>query len=259
MQDANEYDRQFLPMLGNSDPDEEFLLRYRHTTLKTICRRSEDCEQRMEHEAGWNDMVHAPLLADALEGHSSVRFRNITACRIRDMFRDPDPSLGESKVDYGMFLNAPVVDGERLRSRLGNVPITHFGLSDEAPTPLAVSIETKSATADSLTGSTELASWVRAHLRHLEVVRESLRAMRGSAEDAHTLPLPTLPLVFARGHEWRVDIATRHNGKTFIYGSIAIGDSSSFAGCYRVSAAIRRLADWAAADLARWWSDALGG
>ena len=155
-----------------------------------------------------------------------------------------------------MFLNSPAVDTEALRSRLGAVPVTHFGLSDNAPTPLAISIETKSNAADKLTGSTQLANWVRAHFRHLEVARDVLRAGRRASGEAPALP--ALPLVFAMGSEWHVHIAYRREGKTVIYQSVAIGDTTTLHGCYRISAAIRRLAQWAILDLAAWWSEALG-
>ncbi|KAK3303499.1 uncharacterized protein B0T15DRAFT_540386 [Chaetomium strumarium] len=125
---------------------------------------------------------------------------------------------------------------------------------------MAVSIVTKNAGPDVLTGSIQLATWVRAHFRHLEIARDSLRAIRGSAqEDTNTLPLPALPLVSAFGSKWRADVATRREGKTFVYHSIFIGDSHTLAGCYQISTAIRRLADWAVADLAKWWLDALKG
>ncbi|KXX76198.1 hypothetical protein MMYC01_201553 [Madurella mycetomatis] len=209
--DPNKDEQLFLPHehegAGNGDYDDQhFLLRYRHATLQNVCEQSRICEARMEHEAGWNELVHSPILSDALRGQSSVHFRNITACRVRHTFRDPDPDIGESKIDYGIFLNSPAVDTESLRARLGSVPVTHIGLSDNAPTPLAISIETKSAAADKLTGSTQLATWVRAHFRHLEVVSEILRA--GNCASWEESTLPALPLVLVLGTQWvAVDFA----------------------------------------------------
>lgn len=107
------------------------------------------------------------------------------------------------------------MDADNLRSELGAVPVTHFGLSDNAPTPLAISIETKSAATDKLTGSTQLATWVRAHFRHLEVVRDTLQVKRTASRDP--LDLPTLPLIFALGSEWFVQVACRREGKTVRY------------------------------------------
>jgi len=56
---------------------QEFALRYRHVTLQGICQQTKVCEKRLEHEAGWNELVHSRLLFDALDGHASVHFRNM--------------------------------------------------------------------------------------------------------------------------------------------------------------------------------------
>jgi len=132
-----------------------------------------------------------------------------TACRIRPAFRELDPAVGETKVDYAILVDSPAVDANTLRTALGTVPMTHFGLSDNASTPLAISIETKSDAVDKLTGSTQLATWVRAHFRHLEVVRDTLQGKRTNAVD-----LPALPLIFALGSEWYVQVACRREEKT---------------------------------------------
>lgn len=256
--DPNNDDGLFFPLEDdqNDGSEQDFALRHRHAILRDVCDQSRFCESRIEHEAGWNELVHSRLLSDALGGLASVHFRNITACRVRPAFRDPDPAVGETKVDYGIFLNSPAVDTESLRSELGTVPVTHFGLSDNAPTPLAISIETKSAAADKLMGSTQLATWVRAHFRHLEIAHNTLQVKRAAI--GNPLALPALPLVFALGSEWFVQVACRREGKTFIYHSVAIGKSDTLHGCYKISAAIRRLAGWATKHFAAWWSDALG-
>ena len=59
---------------------------------------------RPANEAEWNDRVHARVLAIALKTTTSLVYHNITAVGPAQDFRDPDPNLKDSKVDYGIFL-----------------------------------------------------------------------------------------------------------------------------------------------------------
>jgi hypothetical protein len=56
------------------DSDE---LRFRDWQLRRLWRRSIQCTERQEHEAGWNDSVHGPLLYDTFTDVSSVTARNM--------------------------------------------------------------------------------------------------------------------------------------------------------------------------------------
>lgn len=186
------------------------------------------------------------------------------------MFRDPDPLVGESKIDYGIFLNKSALDSYKLIRALP-ASATHFALSDDAPTPLAISIETKSAAADRLTGSTQLASWVRAHLRQLDFARCALLSAKDAnrTRDVNGSPvgdllgsdeaqdLPTLPLIFAFGSEWHLQVACRRDQKTIIYDRIPIGRTDTLQGCYQLSASIARLGRWAETEFRTWWTNLL--
>ncbi|KAK0716384.1 hypothetical protein B0H67DRAFT_646014 [Lasiosphaeris hirsuta] len=138
--DPNQNRNLFLSLDGTTNPADDFALRHRHATLQSIQRHSQLCEARLEHEAGWNELVHSPVPSDALRDHSSVHFRNITTCPVRASYNDPDAAVSATKIDYAMLLDATTVDALRLRPQLGDVPFTHFALSDDAPTPIAISI-----------------------------------------------------------------------------------------------------------------------
>ncbi|KAI3316919.1 hypothetical protein HD806DRAFT_516360 [Xylariaceae sp. AK1471] len=275
------------------DPhDEGTELEYRHRRLQIICQNSKKCARRMEHEPGWNDQVHSPILSEALESrrNKGVDVRNITLSRIHPHFRDTDPALQETKIDYGIFLQPPEQDelAQRINvARRHLPPVTHLSLSDDAPSPLAVSIETKSLLAAAVDGPSQLANWVRAHFRQLAEVAaftqeitpdedNDLNAAHRDASDATPdnttadnhdgalqvgghAALPILPLVFVYGNVWRVDFAQRAHGKTLIYESVPIGDTHTLHGCYQVYRAIQRLADWAETEFYTWWLDATNG
>lgn len=233
-----------------------------HSYIQRIHRNSLQCRDIMDHEPAWNGLVHARILEEALEGCDSVCFRDLTVCRTKKKYHDGDPALRENKVDYGIFLQ-PRSEGftasadrsadnnglaELLADLAGeDVDITHCTLSDLAPTPLAVSIETKTPQANTVEGSVQLASWVRAHFRQLAKVVER----RGHDPASH--PLPILPIIFVQGNIWRVDFAHRCDAKTMIYEGIVVGDTHTLYGCYQACAAVRLLATWVQADFQAWW------
>lgn len=175
-------------------------------------------------------------------------------------------------MDYGIFLNPHPSAAETGTGRdkaafpPGGKPTSHLMLPDDALMPLAISIETKSLRADSITGPTQLANWVRAHFRHLAdiaaVPEKSGQSAEEAGEDSHpvasqvSLPvLPVLPIVFVYGPSWRVDFAQRQGGKTVIYEGVSIGTTKTLPGCYFVRAGLRRLASWADVHYRSWLDD----
>lgn len=226
-----------------------------HRTMQKICRNSRKCKVKMEYEPAWNDLVHSRILEEALDRQASVDFRNITLCRTLREFHDDDPALRENKVDYGIFLQ-PTQGNDGLSNRLADlsaegIHVTHFALSDFAPTPLAISIETKTLQAKPIEGPVQLANWVRAHFRQLT------RVVERRGHDAGR-ELPILPLIYVFGNTWRVDFAHRLDGKTVVYGGITVGETDTLYGCYQVCAAIRRLALWVETEFRAWWLSVAG-
>ncbi len=84
-----------------------------HRQMLRICRNSLKCEEKMEYEPAWNDLVHCRVLEEALEGQVAIDFRNITLCHTTKAFHDDDPALRENKVDCGIFLQ-PARGGDGL-------------------------------------------------------------------------------------------------------------------------------------------------
>ena len=140
-----------------------------------------------------------------------------TRCRILPQYRDSE--LDNNTVYYGIFLQpSPTTDPTLYTALLRASPqtaqallhssrpdITHVRLTDDARTPLGISIETKSQRAGLISGHAQLAGWVRAHFRQLE---------RVASLAGYEMELPTLPIVFVHGHKWSVDFVERREGAT---------------------------------------------
>ncbi|GKT97527.1 hypothetical protein Ct61P_15377 [Colletotrichum tofieldiae] len=180
---------------------------YVYRRLKTVRKNSIRCKAQMEHEAGWNDGVHAPLLEIALDDELGITYRNITACRVLSPFRDPDPFLTDAKVDYAVFLDPTEGDSTlaaSVRAYCEPNPrervVCHVQLPDNAPTPAVIPIETKSANADGVLGPVQLATWTRAQFRLL-------------ASFPSAAALPIIPVIFVHGANWRVDFAQQTHQK----------------------------------------------
>ncbi|KAK7428866.1 hypothetical protein QQZ08_004636 [Neonectria magnoliae] len=179
---------------------------YRRLTL--IVRKTAKCKKRLSHESGWNDSVHAPLLEIAFDDleERHVSYQSVTHCRIYPELRDPNPFLSDTKIDYAILLepsiNSLLESSLRKYKALDRLNrVAHVQLSDEGNTPVAVGIETKSKKSNSaIAGPAQLATWLRAHFRHLESLPNS------SADH-----LPILPVIFVDGADWRVDFAERTN------------------------------------------------
>ncbi|TKW55344.1 hypothetical protein CTA1_11872 [Colletotrichum tanaceti] len=78
---------------------------------------------------------------------------------------------------------------------------THLQLPDNPDTPTVIPIETKSATADMVSGPVQLAAWAQLHFAYLE----RLPSAGGQ--------LPVLPVILVHGARWRVDFAQRTTDK----------------------------------------------
>ncbi|KAF0316397.1 hypothetical protein GQ607_016364 [Colletotrichum asianum] len=235
---------------GTHDEGTSEIDTYTYMRVRRIEKNTTLCKQTMEHEAGWNDMVHSQLLELALADESGVSFRNITCCSVLDDFRETDEFVRNAKVDYAIVLNpdatptlANSIEAYREAGRRTH-PIVHVNLPDRAATPVTVSIETKSANEKPLSGRVQLATWARAHFRHLERLP--------SAEE-----LPMLPLVLVHGSTWTVDFAQYTPDNLIVWDGFSLGSSDTVHGCYKIIACLRRLGRWSREDFASWFEAAI--
>ncbi|KAM3549455.1 hypothetical protein MY1884_007774 [Beauveria asiatica] len=212
-------------------------------------------QQQMAHEAEWNESVHWPLLELALNGNTAtgVICRNVTQCGVYPELREPDPRILDTKSDYALCLNPE--RGSSLADRLcayrqlhAENRTSHIQFSDEANTPPAIGIETKSGgDGDGSTqSSAQSASFVRAQYRHI-----------ARLPNAGNQPLPRLPIVHVHGSRWSLDCAQRTESNTIIYQRLDIGSSDSIHGCYVICNAISLLARWCIEEYGPWLELAL--
>jgi hypothetical protein len=217
-------------------------------------------------------------MLEALHNVEPVLTDSRSTSRVKPAFRDPNPMLGENKVDYGLFLRPPPdseihnwLHGPLTRVDGLGLDVSHVALSIDEPTPLAVSIETKSLRADAISGLSQLGNWVRSHFRALASVAAHGKVEPSLIDGA----LPILPLIFVHGDKWRLDFARRYNGKTvslpsprptcgkayavlqYVHESVELGSTRTVRGCYHIRQALRELAAWIEKDFTSWWTELL--
>ncbi|KAB5517993.1 hypothetical protein GE09DRAFT_1195569 [Coniochaeta sp. 2T2.1] len=276
--------RWFIPTTAHGEGEARYLDR----RLRKVWRASNRCTVTSEHEPGWNDTVHGPLLDEAFDDEAPIYRRNITTTSTSPPYIDPDPSLASTKLDYALLLRhqpgsrLEVLDTSLPADR--RPPMLHIDLSDCPRTPLIAAIETKSASSGKAgEAGTQLANFGRGWGRFLGVVAdeevmagdEEVAVGRLSLADETRLPphaafgaggkgkregqteLPVLPLISVIGSQWSVSFAQRKGGLTLVWQDVKMGDTNTLQGCYFVLHCLRRIGEWADAEIRGWWERVL--
>ncbi|KAH7016561.1 uncharacterized protein B0I36DRAFT_338103 [Microdochium trichocladiopsis] len=246
---------------------------FAHRSIIEVVAASNFCADpiRPVNEAGWNDRVHARVLDMALKEATCLLFHNITTVSPAHDFRDPNPTLKDSKIDYGIFLSPsstePLKDAfdSFLRARRGPVgfPVRQLNALHqfESDRPMSVGIETKREHGGDAQGSNQLANWARIHFRHL---RSILRAVAPRKKPFPT-DILTLPLIAVEGARWDLKLAfyrpsgsgEQTTGTVVIYDRVSLGSTASVTDCYALLCALRRLGTWCEDAYAVAWKDLL--
>ena len=212
-------------------------------------------------EFEWNLQVHTLIMNLALRDHwneKGICHSNITTAGIEDASLLPNfciealqtqlLSFSQSKlVDHAIILNGDSKWDRQLRKKLlteGKESINHADAEHIDLRPIAISMLTKRAAIEEDVAQLQLGVWVAAHFERLrQLARPSAR-------------LPTLPLLFVQGHEWKLKLASVRRGRDIlILEDIVLGRTSSGLGSYQILAALRRLARWVDEDYRTWFEE----
>ncbi|RMJ01445.1 hypothetical protein BHE90_017164 [Fusarium euwallaceae] len=173
-----------------------------------------DCHDMEQEEAGWNNLVHTPLLRAVFYG-KSPRGRQLdgfcpcTSASILSGYRIS--SFHGKKVDYVFHLD-PSKDSDQpaienaaleLRRTLTDNSINHTSYPPLRSHPLSVSIETKRSGESEQKAQLQMGVWQAAQWKLLSEL---------AGDDLHKLPF--IPGIFIHGHEWKFVATSHQNGKT---------------------------------------------
>ncbi|KNB04692.1 hypothetical protein FOXG_22420 [Fusarium oxysporum f. sp. lycopersici 4287] len=206
---------------------------------------AKDCNDMEDDEAGWNNLVHTPLLKAAFygktpRGRQLDGFRPCTSAGILPAYR-MKASQGK-KVDYVFHLDPEKDDNQpqtmeaikEIRGVLTDSSINHTSYAPLRPLPISVSIETKRGGASARKAQLQMGVWHAAQWRHLYKL---------AGDDLQKLPF--IPGILVHGHEWIFVASTYHNGKTTLWTSGSFGSTLRLLSTFQVIAGIQRLRTWA--------------
>ncbi|KAF4971525.1 hypothetical protein FSARC_1661 [Fusarium sarcochroum] len=179
---------------------------------------AKDCHSTEQDEAGWNNLVHTPLLRSVFYGRSArgLQLDGFSPCTSANILSDYRIDNYHSKrVDYVFQLNPSKDDNQpatieavkKLRTSLNDDSINHTSSPSLRAYPISVSIETKRSGDSETKAQLQMGNWQMAQWRHLSKL---------AGDDLKKLPF--IPGMFIHGHAWKFVASTYHNGKTVIAG-----------------------------------------
>ncbi|EGU72589.1 hypothetical protein FOXB_16902, partial [Fusarium oxysporum f. sp. conglutinans Fo5176] len=205
-----------------------------------IVAKAKDAANLKQDEAGWNNLVHTPILEMVLYGRQGwgkqlVGFCPCITAGILPQYRVE--SISGKKVDFALLID-PQFDPESVTAvdalwqLRGTVNHTDFVPLQKRP--VTVSIETKRTNESLERASLQMSVWHAAQWRFLEEL----------AGSAALDELEFLPGVFVQGHKWEFVASSYLNGRTTLWTERTMGTTQSELGVFQVMAGLNRLRRW---------------
>ncbi|KAK7428831.1 hypothetical protein QQZ08_004601 [Neonectria magnoliae] len=218
-------------------------------TARKLVKRAGQCHHLQYDEAGWNNLVHTPLLDAMLNDKDpfqsqAVDFSPCMTAPISPRFHHF--AFTSTRVDYVLYLDAdaddvPISDAlTTLEKSEGSV--NHTAFTPLGQRPISISIETKRHGGDGRRADVQLAAWQAAQWSFLE-----------SQAGDKVNELVFLPGVIVRGHEWKSVATTRRDRKTTLWSSHQFGTTMTLVGIFQIMAGLRRLRRWSTEVFWPWY------
>lgn len=224
-----------------------------------LAKEATECFLEEHSEAGWNSMVHYPVLFWAILGEERwSQPLGVANCTDAKIIREYLPTSAQAKmIDFCIYAEIKTDDSSLkacsfLRRMLPDNVINHTSYHPLRQRPIVISIETKKPHgASAATAELQISTWLAAQWKFLE---ELVKQSEGSFDG-----LPFLPGIIVEGHNWLFVATTREGRKTVLWREQMFGSTSSFLGVYKTIWGLRRLAEWAREVYWPWFQEnALG-
>lgn len=220
-----------------------------------------EAQASRQNEAGWNMMVHWPLLDNAIHGRRRQnQLVGFACCTTAKIIKEYLPTSSQAKmVDFGIYISPEAEPSSEATNAVQNLRrvlpcnvINHSDFVSLRSRPLAVSIESKKRNSiNPETAELQLGTWHAAQWKFLEdLVKRS-----GGSFDG----LPFLPAVIVNGHDWSFAATTKEGQKTILWLEKSFGSTNSSLGVFKAIWGLQRLAKWAREVYWPWYKkNALG-
>ncbi|KAK3311213.1 uncharacterized protein B0T15DRAFT_548523 [Chaetomium strumarium] len=261
-----------------------------HAQLMKVIAATRQSVRWTRSEAAWNLYVHSLMLELALATVDNVRSELITTAQILSDFLPLTVAPGTRPSEYGpattsattivtsqekMVDFAFVLDcgqGSPLHSPFGQKSINHsdYGPLYELPAPIAV--EAKTATGSEEEEKVQLGVWTAAWFRRMKMLVGSSKLRKSSAtggsetdqtagnlDSALSTAVISVPLLLVVGERWMLFYACEKDNRIIIYGSDAIGDTSTVLGVYKLLRALQCIGRWITAHFLPWFAASVEG
>ncbi|KAL2802612.1 hypothetical protein BJX63DRAFT_437719 [Aspergillus granulosus] len=212
-----------------------------------ITKEAQECQDNMQSKAGWNMIVHYPLLHKAIYGqrrHKQKQLVGFTPCTTANIIQEYLPIRSQAEmVDFCIYIEPKMDDIAfnailSLRQVLPCYVINHTDFPPLRSSPIAVSILAWGQRgAQPATMELQLGTWHAGQWNLLE----DLVARSGGTFDG----LSFLPAVIVEGHYWSFAATTRKGRKTVLWLEQRFGSTSDVVGVYKTIWGLQRLAKWA--------------
>ncbi|KAH6957657.1 hypothetical protein BKA56DRAFT_602290 [Ilyonectria sp. MPI-CAGE-AT-0026] len=214
-----------------------------HDILR-IVNDAKECHGLDYDEAGWNSLVHSPLLHLIHHGHRSRGgqldgFSPCTSARITPVYRIKN--ISGKQVDYVLFLD-PEQDESlegasqailNLRKQIPENSINHTSYAPLLRRPISISIETKRSGGHQTKAKLQMSIWQSAQWKLL-----------ADLAGPYLSELPFIPGVVIEGHEWKFVATTNLQGKTTLWTDQTFGTTKTALGTFQIIAGVNRLRRW---------------
>ncbi|KAF5004983.1 hypothetical protein FDECE_8548 [Fusarium decemcellulare] len=206
-----------------------------------IVKTAKDTANLKQDEAGWNNLVHTPILQLALHGRHAwgqelVGFCPCMSAGILPQYRIQN--LPGKKVDYTLVID-PKLDPESEAAVdalwTARKTVNHTDFTPLQKLPVAVSIETKRTNQNLDKANLQMNIWQAAQWRLLEEL-----AGATALEE-----LEFLPGILVQGHKWEFVASSYQDGRTILWTERTLGSTQSEMGVFQILAGISRLRQWA--------------
>ncbi|KAH8656461.1 hypothetical protein BGZ61DRAFT_372283 [Ilyonectria robusta] len=223
--------------------DAHGLPQWRYPSLdlaQEIVTRAALCLDEGEGESSWNMDVHAPLLSWVFRQKRS-RLVDYRYCTSAQILREFKPRNAPSKnVDFCVIIrpeeDSPAYEAIEDLCRLGRpgLAINHTEWGNFDKDPIAISIETKRHAENWDNAILQMGTWHSAQWRSL-VWGRSQQPVRH---------IDFLPGIIIQGHSWLFVATIFKNNKARLYHSVAIGDTKTKFGIYKLTISLQCLQGW---------------